>query len=172
MTPHEDARAALEAWLGDPAAIIVELVDPVPGEIVRRLIPPRPDWHRDALCREYPAAWWFPTLGQTAQRAIEICRQCPVRIECLDEALADPDLDSGVRGGMAERARAAHRRADGARRRRKRTSASVPRRSDEARSEVGDPPASRFLGPADPGEDPARQRLSDSETSRTPRSEP
>jgi WhiB family redox-sensing transcriptional regulator len=65
-----------------------------------------PSWHDEALCRESDdMATWFPTRGQSNQPALDICGRCPVRGECLNEALDDPASDHGVRGGATAAAR-------------------------------------------------------------------
>ena len=71
-----------------------------------------PAWHADALCKEHDLELWFPTKGQRPQRALEICGRCAVRAECLAEALADPELDHGIRGGMTVAARKQRRKAN------------------------------------------------------------
>lgn len=96
-------------WRGDPAELVAAL-DADRAELFAVLLPPAPAWHADAACREYPRDWWFPQLGESTRRAVEVCQRCPVRGECLDEALADPELDHGIRGGLAPRKRAAMRR--------------------------------------------------------------
>jgi len=77
-----------------------------PTDVLAALGYNRPSWQRDALCREHPTLAWFPERGQPAGPALRICGNCLVRAECLDWALADPTLDSGVLGGMTARARA------------------------------------------------------------------
>lgn len=64
----------------------------------------RPAWMRDAACAEHPPAWWFPTRGANTTAARSVCRRCLVRDECLEYALADPEL-AGVWGGLTERDR-------------------------------------------------------------------
>ena len=44
-----------------------------------------PDWHADAACKGHPTKWWFPDVGQTADRAIAICNECPVIDHCRRE---------------------------------------------------------------------------------------
>lgn len=39
----------------------------------------RPDWHQDALCREYPASWWFPERGEPVDCAKDVCSRCLCR---------------------------------------------------------------------------------------------
>ena len=70
-----------------------------------------PAWHADALCKEFDLELWFPTKGQRSDQALQICGRCPVRSECLAEALADPELDHGIRGGLTASARRQRRKA-------------------------------------------------------------
>jgi hypothetical protein len=70
-----------------------------------------PSWHDEAPCREFQdVSPWFPTRGQSNQPALDICGHCPVRTECLAEALDDPKLDYGIRGGATANARKTMRR--------------------------------------------------------------
>ena len=57
----------------------------------------------------FPIGSTAPALEQTA-RAIEVCRACPVRAECLEWSL-DTCQDAGVWGGLDEEARREIRRA-------------------------------------------------------------
>lgn len=69
----------------------------------------RPGWFDDAACRGAgPGPWFSMNVG----RARRICWECPVRLECLSYALADPEL-LGLWGGLTapERARVRRRRA-------------------------------------------------------------
>ena len=106
----------------DPAELVVAFssADDLLAQFIRR-----PAWHEQAACRGMGAAMFFPGLGGNRQvaEARAVCESCPVRAECLDEALADPNLDHGIRAGMTERARTAHRRAVTDRTRRPRRSA-------------------------------------------------
>jgi WhiB family redox-sensing transcriptional regulator len=63
-----------------------------------------------AACAGEPVDGFFPEKGGSNRLALQICGRCPVRAECLDEALADPSLDHGIRGGMSANARKARRR--------------------------------------------------------------
>lgn len=105
MTDH------LRTWhRGDPADIIEADPASVKVELRRRFARSVPTWHVDAACRGTDTALFFPVRGQNGRRALEICGQCSVRQLCLDEAMSDPDLDVGVRGGMTGGARQARRR--------------------------------------------------------------
>lgn len=50
------------------------------------------EWYERALCAEVDGDLWFPEAGgissETAQ-AKEICGRCPVKEECLEEALVN-----------------------------------------------------------------------------------
>ena len=39
-------------------------------------------WRRDALCREYETAIFFPARGESAEPARQVCARCVVRVEC------------------------------------------------------------------------------------------
>lgn len=43
-------------------------------------------WRQQGICSQTDPDIWFPGAGQSAQArlAIELCSQCPVRIECLE----------------------------------------------------------------------------------------
>lgn len=63
------------------------------------------DWTTRAACRnEDPDALFVQ--GAEQNRAKVICRGCPVRTECLADAL-DNRIEFGVWGGMTERERRA-----------------------------------------------------------------
>lgn len=68
------------------------------------VLPPRPAWTADALCKEYPEVNFFPDRGQTTAAAKAICERCSVRDECLQEAL-DRGETHGVWGGTSYRDR-------------------------------------------------------------------
>lgn len=59
------------------------------------------DWHHRAACAGYePELWWADTDSPRAQAAaVDICRACPVRQECLRHALALPERE-GIWGGL------------------------------------------------------------------------
>lgn len=62
-------------------------------------------WRQDAACRSSDAEELFADSAQQ-KRAKAVCTGCPVRIECLVEAL-DNRVEFGVWGGMTERERRA-----------------------------------------------------------------
>ncbi|MFI8193428.1 WhiB family transcriptional regulator [Streptomyces sp. NPDC085946] len=62
-------------------------------------------WHEDAACRGTDPEELFAD-GARQNRAKAVCAGCPVRTECLVEAL-DNRIEWGVWGGMTERERRA-----------------------------------------------------------------
>lgn len=64
-----------------------------------------PTWSAQAKCREVDPDELF-VQGAEQNRAKVICRACPVRTECLADAL-DNQVEFGVWGGMTERERRA-----------------------------------------------------------------
>jgi WhiB family transcriptional regulator, redox-sensing transcriptional regulator len=63
------------------------------------------DWSRKALCNEAQPDELF-VRGAAQHRAKRLCSECPVKTECLAEAL-DNRVEWGVWGGMTERERRA-----------------------------------------------------------------
>ena len=60
------------------------------------------DWAMDAKCRGMEDAL-FPEASEQ-KRVRQLCMGCPVRMQCLSEAL-DNRIEWGVWGGMTERER-------------------------------------------------------------------
>ena len=63
------------------------------------------DWASKALCRTSAPDELF-VRGAEQHKAKQICAACPVRTECLAEAL-DNGIEWGVWGGLTERERRA-----------------------------------------------------------------
>lgn len=57
-------------------------------------------WRDEAACIGQDPKLFFPETGQNGTRAKKICRWCPVKEECLEYALADPEL-RGIWGGVS-----------------------------------------------------------------------
>jgi WhiB family transcriptional regulator, redox-sensing transcriptional regulator len=53
----------------------------------------------DAVCTDVDPEIFFPHPGESAEPAKMICAGCPVRAECLEQAL-ERGLDDGVLGGL------------------------------------------------------------------------
>ena len=75
----------------------------------------RPEWHRRAICRGQGVREWVGDSRMTSYAAQKaLCLACPVRNNCLEYALAHPEL-VGCWGGTTQherrklRAAAAHR---------------------------------------------------------------
>lgn len=69
-------------------------------------------WWERAACRGMPIELFFPGRGDTSIReALAVCADCPVREECLDDALSHSREGTyGIWGGMSERQREYARR--------------------------------------------------------------
>ncbi len=63
----------------------------------------RDDWTREAKCRQSRPDDLF-VKGAEQHKAKLVCAGCPVRLQCLAEAL-DQRIEWGVWGGMTERER-------------------------------------------------------------------
>jgi hypothetical protein len=67
-------------------------------------------WQEQAACRGMDPAEavriFFVAVGESQAEAMDYCNACPVRQECLDDALTHSEFsDHGVRGGTSERRR-------------------------------------------------------------------
>jgi WhiB family redox-sensing transcriptional regulator len=71
-------------------------------------------WMEMALCREVGGDFWHPDEGEgytyATNRAVAICRDCPVRLQCLNHAMANNEM-LGVWGGTTPAERKRMRRA-------------------------------------------------------------
>jgi WhiB family redox-sensing transcriptional regulator len=56
-------------------------------------------WRDDALCTQTDPEIFFPEVGETPHAALRVCAICPVRAECLADALNRRDVAFGVLGG-------------------------------------------------------------------------
>ena len=67
---------------------------------------PRPAWHQHAYCLGADTNKWFAT-GSDYLQAEQVCRTCPVRVDCLVDALerevALPEYVHGIRAISATR---------------------------------------------------------------------
>jgi hypothetical protein len=66
-----------------------------------RAIANRETWQERALCSQTDPELFFPDKGQSPRHAKTICRQCDVRLECLDYALRNNER-FGVWGGTTD----------------------------------------------------------------------
>ncbi|GAA4943131.1 hypothetical protein GCM10023224_27230 [Streptomonospora halophila] len=65
---------------------------------------PGEEWQESALCRLHDARHFFPSQGGSVRTAKQVCRRCPVWIECLDQAMRTGER-WGVWGGASEEER-------------------------------------------------------------------
>ncbi|PRX90679.1 WhiB family transcriptional regulator [Allonocardiopsis opalescens] len=65
------------------------------------------DWWDRAACAGLPTSRFYPDPEdkRRIRAAKRICAQCPVRAECLNEALALGDIEFGIRAGLPPRER-------------------------------------------------------------------
>jgi WhiB family redox-sensing transcriptional regulator len=61
-------------------------------------------WIDDALCAQTDPEIFFPSKGAPGKAAKRVCRACPVRSECLAEAVEN-QVSWGVWGGLGTRER-------------------------------------------------------------------
>ena len=64
-------------------------------------------WMDSAVCAQIGPDPFEPGKGETLRPARNVCRACPVRVDCLDYALAEFDskYDVGVWGGKSAKQR-------------------------------------------------------------------
>lgn len=65
---------------------------------------PPPNWTHDALCAQVDTEIFFPDKGGSVREGKRVCRECPVRAECLAYAIEHEDR-YGIWGGLSERER-------------------------------------------------------------------
>lgn len=77
----------------------------------REIVQPSTDWMEHGACQGKDPDLFFPGKGRDlASAAVAICMTCPVRLQCLEYALAT-DQAHGVWGGKTAHERRAIRRA-------------------------------------------------------------
>jgi WhiB family transcriptional regulator, redox-sensing transcriptional regulator len=67
-------------------------------------LPPLPAFFAEAACISADPDVFFPDKGEHSEEAQAICGACPVRVDCLEYAIAE-DIHDGVWGGVTERKR-------------------------------------------------------------------
>ncbi|WP_369076403.1 WhiB family transcriptional regulator [Ferrimicrobium sp.] len=53
-------------------------------------------WRQQAVCVGLPTKWWFES--ENAHLAQDICTDCPAKVPCVEDALANPTTH-GIWGG-------------------------------------------------------------------------
>lgn len=65
-----------------------------------------PEFFKDALCRGLDPSMFYLEPGDPGiTTAIEVCRECPVRMECLIYAIDSSETEFGIWGGVSPRLR-------------------------------------------------------------------
>lgn len=93
---------------GDSAAHLLlrqPTADRAHSRPAQQTVPAEADWTVRAVCTTTDPDSLFVT-GAAQRDAAKICQACPVRLECLADAL-DNHIEYGVWGGMTERQRRA-----------------------------------------------------------------
>jgi len=72
--------------------------------------PVDPPWWADAACAGQPLQLFFPAPYVSQSEAKAICYGCPVRAECVSDALTTHET-AGIRGGFGMGDRRGRRRA-------------------------------------------------------------
>jgi WhiB family redox-sensing transcriptional regulator len=80
--------------------------------ILREPPPMPPEWTRRAACQYWPELDWIDPAPEQARDCRAVCVDCPVRRECLADALADAE-PGGIWGGFDVDERADLARAQG-----------------------------------------------------------
>jgi WhiB family redox-sensing transcriptional regulator len=62
------------------------------------------DWAAKAACKDIEPRLFFPSRGEDAEPGKQVCRSCPVRVECLEYAVEHRE-QHGIWGGYSERER-------------------------------------------------------------------
>jgi WhiB family redox-sensing transcriptional regulator len=66
--------------------------------------PSTASWRKRAACRGIDPEVFYPVDDEEAEEAKAVCEGCPVRMACLEHALAHRERE-GVWGGSTERER-------------------------------------------------------------------
>jgi hypothetical protein len=59
------------------------------------------NWRQRAACGTNDAALFFPGAAASTAEVKRLCRSCPVRAECLQDALDSNDVYAGIRAGKS-----------------------------------------------------------------------
>jgi WhiB family transcriptional regulator, redox-sensing transcriptional regulator len=68
-------------------------------------VPQPGPWVRHGACRTAPSSVFFPSRGDSTDQAKAICRNCPVRVDCLEYALDAGERLQGVWGATSAKER-------------------------------------------------------------------
>jgi WhiB family transcriptional regulator, redox-sensing transcriptional regulator len=71
----------------------------------------KPSWMAKASCATgHDPDDWYPQQGtpdyeERKQRALSVCKRCPVRVQCLRHAMKTEDEIWGIAGGLSQHSR-------------------------------------------------------------------
>lgn len=71
---------------------------------------PQPGWIEEAICPQTDPEIFFPEKGSSSRQALKVCASCPVKLDCLVEAMTTAAGSTGIWGGTTENDRRAIRR--------------------------------------------------------------
>ena len=104
-----DETAQLVEAGGDPDDLIItrKFPDNGAGPVIVKidLLPQQPqsEWANQANCRNYDSQLFFPNKAHLSEEFFieSVCFNCPVRIDCLEDALTCTYLVAGYWGGIS-----------------------------------------------------------------------
>lgn len=80
-------------------------------DLLEQLDTARPEWMKDALCKEYPGVDFFAKTGPGIEAAKAVCVRCAVQDACMVYGLThEQPAGNGVWGGLSPNDRRAMRR--------------------------------------------------------------
>lgn len=56
-------------------------------------------WYDRALCAQVGPTFFFPEPGEAVEQAKRVCAKCPVRLDCLADAISVSE-NNGIRAGF------------------------------------------------------------------------
>ena len=97
----EDEREVLREYWREKSRRQRAVKD-VPAEPI-----PSREWASRAACLGLPTEMFFPERGERPKEVFDLCRRCPVRVECADLGLRcqESQFDYGIWGGTTSRDR-------------------------------------------------------------------
>jgi WhiB family redox-sensing transcriptional regulator len=105
VPPAAVIEVAGDASAGEPSLVVAASGSPTTrAPRLGTLAAPGDAWALYAKCADIPRATFFPDDSVGVKVAKRICASCPVRVQCLQYALAN-GIEHGVWGGASEQER-------------------------------------------------------------------
>ncbi|MFZ0664777.1 MAG: WhiB family transcriptional regulator, partial [Acidimicrobiales bacterium] len=82
----------------------VDLLTLDPSFVARAFATTEMPWRRFALCLQFEPELWFSYEPEDGVKAVRVCSECPVRLDCLGWAIAHNEI-FGIWGGISARKR-------------------------------------------------------------------